>query len=145
MVRYYSDDGTFDGPVDKVWKLIQAHNDPKNKIHGSIVSMASKPQPDGSVLADVVTLGNDGRSHVNHKWRFTVKPPHTQSVEMVEGPMKGTWFTSVYLPEGNKTRVVTVAEWKVEGVHDEATLKKLANEFFDSGFDEDNKFLRNMH
>lgn len=143
MARYYSDDGVFDAPVDKVWKLVNAHNDPKNKIHSSIISMTGKPEPSGSVLADMVTKGPDGKT-VASKWRFTMKPPYTQTVEMIDGPMAGTWMTTTYLPEGNKTRAVTVAEWKVQGVSDDATLRKYANEFFDSGFEEDSKFLRTM-
>jgi hypothetical protein len=143
MARYYSDDGVFDAPVDKVWKLIQAHNDPKNKIHAGILSMSGKPQPDGSVLADLTTPGPDGKP-MAHKWRFIMKPPHTQTVEMVEGPMKGSWMTTTYLPEGSKTRAVTVAEWRVQGVNDEATLRKMANDFFDGGFEEDSKFLRTI-
>lgn len=143
MARYYSDDGILDGPVDKVWRLINAHNDPKNKIHGGIVSMTGKPQPDGSVVADLVTKGPDGKN-VNQKWRFVMKPPHTQTVEMIDGPMKGSWMTTTYVPEGNKTRLVTVAEWKVQGVTDESTLRKMADDFFDNGFEEDTRFFKTL-
>jgi hypothetical protein len=145
MARYYSDDGILDAPVAKVWKLIEAHNDPKNHIHASILSMKGAPQPDGSFLADLVTQAPDGRGTMSHKWRFTLHPPHAQTVEMVDGPLKGSWMTTTYVPEpGNKTRLVTVAEWKVQGVSDEPTLRKMANDFFDNGFEEDTKFLRAM-
>jgi len=143
MVRYYSDDGVVDAPVEKVWRLIQAHNDPKNHIHAGIVSMSGKPQPDGSVLADVVTKGENG--NVSHKWRFTIRPPHAQVVDMLEGPMKGSWITTAYIPEGaNKTRYVTVAEWNVQGVTDEKTLLKLCNDFMENGFEEDMRFLKTL-
>lgn len=114
MVRYYSDDGVVEAPVNKVWALIQAHNDPKNRIHAGIVSMSGHAQSDGSVLADVVTKGEHG--NVNHQWKFTMRPPHAQIIEMVDGPMKGSWITTTYLPEGNKTRFVTVADWKIQSV-----------------------------
>jgi hypothetical protein len=145
MVRYYSDDGVFDAPVEKVWKLIESHNTHMNDIHKGVISVKAHPEPSGSVLADVVTLGPDGKSHVNHKWRFTMKPPLTQTVEMIEGPMKGTWLTTTYLPHGNKTRLVTVAEWKVQGVSDDSTLHKMCDEFMENGFAEDMKFLATMH
>ena len=143
MVRYYSDDGVLDAPVQKVWALIQAHNDPKNKIHDGILSMSGKPQPDGSVLADVQTKGPDGKP-VAHKWRFTFKQPYAQLVDMLDGPMKGSWIATTYVPEGNRTRLVTNAEWKVQGVTDDKTLLKLCNDFMEGGFEEDSRFLKSM-
>src|SRR5205809_105667 len=108
MVRYYSDDGFFEAPIDKVWKLIEAHNAHMSEIHPGVKPVKATPQPDGSMLADIETKGPDGKTQ-QHKWRFAVKPPHAQIVEMVEGPMKGSWLTSTYIPAGNKTHVVTVA------------------------------------
>ena len=145
MVRYYSDDGIVDAPLNKVWALIQAHNDPKNKIHATIVSMTGTPQPDGSVLSDVVTKGENGAPNVNHKWRFTLKPPHAQIVEMVEGPLKHSWITTTYLPEGtNQTRYVTVADWHVQGIMDEKVLLKMCNDFMENGFEDDQRFLKTL-
>jgi hypothetical protein len=143
MARYFSDDGIIDAPIEKVWKLIEAHNDPKNHIHAGIVSMKAHPQGDGSVLADVVTKGEKG--NVDHKWKFTMKPPHAQIVEMIDGPMKGSWITTTYVPLGNKTRFVTVADWKIQGVTDEKMLLKLCNDFMEGGFEEDSRFLKTMH
>src|ERR1051326_1254673 len=128
MVRYYSDDGVFDAPIEKLWRLIDAHNTEMTHIHKGIVSVNGKPQSDGSVLAEVVTLAPDGKTRMTHQWRFIQKRPHTQTVEMIGGPMKGSWLTSTYLPEGNKTRVVTVAEWKVQGVSDDHQLMKACEE-----------------
>ncbi|MCA1812548.1 MAG: SRPBCC family protein [Halobacteriales archaeon] len=143
MVRYYSDDGVFDAPVQKVWKLIEAHQDPANKIHAGLVSVTPHPQPDGTAKLDVVTKGPDGKT-MNHKWHVVVKPPFTQTVEFIDGPMKGSWMTTTYLPEGNRTRCITVAEWRIQGVTDEKALHKAANEFFDNGFDEDQRFLKTL-
>lgn len=143
MARYYSDDGVFDAPVEKIWKLIQAHNTDMAHIHPDMTPVGVQMQPDGSAVAKIRTRGPDGRP-MDHEWRFLVKPPFTQTVEMLKGPMAGSWMTTTYLPEGSKTRAITVAEWKVQGVSDEATLRKLANEFFDHGFDEDSKYLKTM-
>ncbi len=143
MVRYYSDDGVFSAPVDRVWKLIQAHNPDASRIHPGILSMKGTPQPDGSVIADMSTRGPDGKP-VAQKWRFVMKPPFSQSVEMIEGPMKGSWITTTYLPEGSKTRCVTFAEWRVQGMTDDSALWKMANDFFDGGFEEDVRYLRTM-
>jgi hypothetical protein len=143
MVRYYSDDGVFDANLQKVWQLIQAHGDPNNKIHGSLVSAKGAPRPDGSWGAEWVTRGPDGKN-VNHKLIITAKPPFAQSVEFTDGPFKGSWMTTTYLPEGNRTRCVTVAEWKVQGVTDPAATLKVASDFFDNGFEEDSRFLKTM-
>ena len=143
MVRYYSDDGVFDAPINKLWKLIEAHGDPNNKIHAGLVGSTPHPQPDGSVKLDMITKGPDGKNQ-NHVWHVRAKPPFTQTVEFLDGPFKGSWLTSTYIPEGNKTRCVTVAEWHVQGISDPKETLKVANEFFENGFEEDSRFLKTL-
>lgn len=144
MVRYYSDDGVFDAPVQKVWQLIQAHAEHGTKIHEGLVSAKGTPQPDGSIVADWVLRNPDGKTTSKAKLRMVPRPPYAQTVEFTEGAFKGTWLTTVYIPEGNRTRAVTVAEWKVQGVTDEKTLLKMADDFFNHGFDEDSRYLKTM-
>jgi hypothetical protein len=143
MVRYYSDDGVFDAPVNKVWKLIDAHSDPNNKIHAALVGSKGGPQPDGSVKLEMTIRGPDGKTHTQ-QWRLLHNRPHSQTVEFVDGPFRGSWQTTAYIPEGNRTRCITVAEWKVQGVADSAATLKMANEFFDNGFEEDQRFLKTL-
>jgi hypothetical protein len=143
MVRYYSDDGVFDAPVSKVWKLIEAHGDPNNRIHASVLGAKPSPQPDGTVKLELSVRGPDGKTQ-NHTWHVIHRPPYSQSVAFLDGPMKGSWMTTTYLPEGQKTRCITVAEWRVQGITDEKAALKAANDFFDNGFEEDSKFLRTI-
>lgn len=143
MVRYYSDDGVFDAPVQKVWQLIQAHGEHAQVIHPSIISRKANPQPDGSITLDVTVKDPDGKP-MSQRWHMMAKPPYAQSVDFLDGPMKGSWLTTTYIPEGDKTRAVTAAEWRVQGITDEATLRKMANDFFDNGFEEDQRYLKTM-
>jgi hypothetical protein len=143
MVRYYSDDGVFDAPVSKVWKLIEAHADPNNKIHASLVGSKGGPQPDGSIKLEMTIRTPDGKTAMQ-AWRLVHNPPFSQTVEFLDGMFKGSWQTTAYIPEGNRTRCVTTAEWKVQGVTDPAAVLKAANDFFDNGFEEDSRFLKTM-
>ncbi|HVL87166.1 MAG TPA: hypothetical protein VM681_04035 [Candidatus Thermoplasmatota archaeon] len=141
MVRYYSDDGVFDGPVQKVWRLIEAHGERLAEIHPNVVSHKGIPQADGSTRLDVVTRMPDG-TKVGHTWRILFRPPYSQIIEILDGPLKGSWMTITYVPEGNRTRAVTVSEYRVQGVTDESTLQKMAQEYFDGAYDEDARFLK---
>jgi len=143
MVRYYSDDGFFEAPIEKLWKLIEAHGAHMHDIHQGVTPVSSTQNADGSTTAKLTTPGPDGKP-VAHTWRFHVRPPHAQVVEMIEGPMKGSWLTSTYLPKGNRTQVVTVAEWKVQGVTDENQLRKACEEFMENGFAEDSRYLKTL-
>jgi hypothetical protein len=143
MARYYSDDGVFDADVAKLWRLIREHDTKLGEIHPGVRPVSAAVQPDGSVIAVITTPGENGRV-VEHTWRFLQRPPYAQTVEMLAGPMKGSWFTSTYIPEGPRTRVVTVAEWRMQGVSDEARLLKAAEEFMENGFAEDSRYLRTM-
>jgi len=49
MVRYYSDDGVFEAPLNKVWTLVQAHAEHATKIHPGLVASKGTPNPDGTV------------------------------------------------------------------------------------------------
>ena len=144
MVRYYSDDGVHDVPREKLWKLIEAHSDTNiSKIHPDFVSMRTIEEHGGSVTKEIQIRGPDGKVSPM-RMRFTVKPPHNQTLEILSGPYAGSWSSNTYIPEGNRTRIVTSAEWKVQGVTDEATALKHANDFHDGGFEADAAYLKTM-
>ena len=143
MVRYYSDDGVHDVPREKLWKLIEAHTDDNiSKIHKSFVSMKTVDEHGGAYTKDLQIRGPDGKVSAM-RMRFTVKPPNSQTIEILTGPLAGSWSTNTYVAEGNRTRIVTAAEWKVAGA-DETMALKAAQDFHDSGFDEDAAYLRTL-
>jgi hypothetical protein len=144
MVRYYSDDGVFEGSIEKVWKLIQAHSDTNvNHIHASFTSAKTREESPGVHLSEVQVRGPDGKTFPA-KLRYRFAPPYTQTVEFVEGLFPGSWQTSTYVPDGpNRTRVITVGEFHLPGL-DEASARKVVDGFFDMGFAEDSAYLRKM-
>ena len=143
MVRYYSDDGVLDAPLNKVWKLIEAHGEHATEIHTNLVSAKASPKPDGTMQAEWVTKGPDGKN-ATHKLHMAIKAPFSQTVDFTDGPLKGSWMTTTYIAEGNKTRCITAAEWRVQGITDPAALLKAATEFFDGGFEADSRYLKTM-
>jgi hypothetical protein len=143
MVRYLSDDGVFDGPVDKVWKLIQAHSDTNvTHIHSSFVRQATREERPGVFVAEIQMRGPDGKL-APLKLRMTPRPPHTNTIEFVEGLFAGSWSVHAYVPEGARTRVVTVGEFRIPGL-DDASVLKAVDDFMEMGFAEDNAYLRKM-
>lgn len=143
MVRYFNDEGVFEGPIEKVWRLVSAHTpDNVHHIHAGFAKMHAAPDAKGGILASIQLRGPDGKV-VPAKMRFVMSPPFTQTVEFLEGPFAGSWSTNTYVPEGNRTRVVCVGEFRIPGL-DDASVLKLAGDFMDHGFEEDQAYLRKM-
>ncbi|MHB8606081.1 MAG: hypothetical protein ACYDCK_12590 [Thermoplasmatota archaeon] len=143
MVRYYDDASVFEGSVEKVWKLIQAHSDTNvGHIHAAFVDQHSREERPGVFLTNVKVRTPQGL--VPSKLRGTVHPPHTQTIEFLEGVFAGSWFTTTYIPEGaNRTRAVVVGDFRIPGL-DDAAVRKAADDFFELGFSEDNAYLKKM-
>ena len=143
MVRYYSDDGIFEGSLDKVWKLIQAHSDTNiHHIHAAFVSAKTVEDPPGVYHVRIQMRGPDGKLGP-FGIRIRPRPPFTQTIEFTDGPFRG-WFTSTYLSEGaDRTRVVTVGEITIPGLDDASTYKAV-DDFMELGFSDDSAYLRKM-
>src|SRR5205807_10446609 len=74
-------------------------------------------------------------------WRLTVNRPRGYQVEATEGRTKGTTFSQVYTPMGQKTRVDVDGDWKVPG-QDDATIRKMTLAFLEEAFNEDSAALK---
>ena len=142
MVLYKSTDGVFDGPVEKVWKLIQAHS-PENvgNIQKGYSQKLLETKPNGQMVVDLTSPGPDGRPTTS-RIRFTPTLPTSLLLEWTSGPLAGSWCINSYFPQGtSKTKVETFGEFRITGMDDASTLKMI-NEFLDHSFTEDNNYLR---
>ena len=144
MVRYFSDDGIFEGSVERVWKLIQAHSDTNvHHIHAAFVSARTTEERPGVYHTRAQMRMPDGKVGP-FAMRMTPRPPYAQLVEFTEGPFQGSWFVSTYVPEGaSRTRVITTGEFAIPGL-DEASVLKAVDDFMEHGFAEDTAYLRKM-
>lgn len=144
MVHYFSDDGIFEGSVEKVWKLILAHSDSNvPHIHASFVSPKTVEEKPGVYHTRAQFRGPDGRASPL-AMRTTPRPPHSQKIEFTDGPFKGSWFVSTYVPVApDRTRVVTTGEFSIAGL-DDASVLKVVDDFMERGFAEDTAYLRKM-
>lgn len=143
MVRYYDDSGVHDASIEKVWRLIQAHTDTNvGHIHPGFEKQHTREEAPGVYLIHVDVRGPDGKVGP-WKMRAHMSPPHSQTIEFIEGPFRG-WFTVVYVPEGaNKTRLVTAADLTVPGLDDASALKAI-DDFMNFGFEQDTAYLKKM-
>ncbi|MHB8606359.1 MAG: SRPBCC family protein [Thermoplasmatota archaeon] len=135
---FIRDDGTFDAPIDKIWKYL---NDmPGEHDHSAIVSMEPLEQHGQVAKLKVTQKGHDGKPFVE-TWQLTSFQPDGQMLEILEGRGKGTKHVHTYIPQGNKTRVVVVGDFHIQGL-DDASTKKTVLDYLNNVFNEDNRNLQ---
>lgn len=140
MVKYYDDAGVYDAPVDKVWKVLEAHTDENlPKMHPSIHSARTLSEKEGTSEREVEYEVSDGKTE-KARLRMTVKPPYSMGIDYLSGSMEGSWVVNTYVPEGDKTRVICTGDFHIRGTDDETALE-MGREMIDSRFEEDLKYL----
>ncbi|MGA2626979.1 MAG: SRPBCC family protein [Candidatus Bathyarchaeia archaeon] len=135
---HVSDEGTFDAPLEKIWRFL---NDDNSHKHSSLKFSKVLEQTDKGMTSEVEVKNPDG-SWRKETWKLTFNPPKGFSMEMVSGPMKGTKHSHTYTAMGNKTKVVVEGEFVAQGM-DDASLKKAALGMFEQVFNEDSAALKN--
>lgn len=138
MVRL-TDEGTFDAPLEKIWRFLQ---DNTSHDHKFIKSRKVLEQTDKYMIVEMET-SMDGKTTATHKAKFTFNPPKGFNIEFLAGPQIGSKHTHTYTPMGNKTKVVIEGEFKIQGLDDQAT-RKAALAFLEQIYNEDNEALRNF-
>lgn len=143
MVKY-SSDGTFDAPLEKVWKLLQEEHTPQRitSVHKSIQKVKVLEDKGNVRVQESTQLGPDGKPFTQ-KLRFTYKPPQGFDMEWLSGPLAGSKCTHTYTPQGAKTRVVVAGEFKGAGMDDTMT-QKVVDEAMTTAFNEDSAALKKM-
>ena len=144
MVRYTSDDGWHEGTVEEVWRLIMSHTDENvPHIHKGILSQRTVQRSGNGMIVDTLYAAPRGGEPVKVRMRFTGYPPSGTLVEVLEGPLAGSWFTNMFVPDGARTRVVTAGDFRGPGLDDAAALRAAA-QFLDGAYEEDEAYLKKL-
>lgn len=136
---YVKDDGVYDEPLEKIWKYIQA---PEDHVHETILSQKVLEQQGNTMKLRVETINARGGKE-EQIWRMTMDPPFGHELEVLEGSTKGTKQTHVYVPMGQKTKVIVVGDYKMPGWDDE-TIRERSLDYLAKVFSEDSRQLRNF-
>ncbi len=134
---YVKDDGVFDEPLEKIWKYIQ---DPEDHVHETILSQKVLEQKGNVMKLRVETVNSRGIKEAQI-WKMTMDPPFGHELEVLEGSTKGTKQAHVYIPMGNKTKVIVVGDFKMPGADDE-TIRNGTLNYLAKVFTEDSAQLR---
>src|SRR3989304_5943250 len=134
---YVKDDGVYDEPLEKIWKYIQA---PEDHVHETILSQKILEQTGNTMKLRVETFNARGGKE-EQIWRETGPPPFGHELEVLEGSTKGTKQAHMYIPMGEKTKVIVVGDFKMPGADDE-TIRKGTLDYLAKVFTEDSAQLR---
>ncbi len=141
MVFVIDDESAFKAPLDKVWKLVEAHNTDGAKIHPEMKNISQEEVGENAVIlgweSDI-----QGRM-VNSKLKITAFPPLGMAFEMLEGPMVGSKFFNYYTPKGATTAVTVVGDFSSPAMSGDQ-LKQAVLAFLEKGFNEDSDYLAKM-
>ncbi len=135
---YVRDEGVFDASIDKVWKYLQS---PEIHQHDSIPSQQVLEQKGNTMRIRAEVKGPSGKEE--QLWRMTLDPPFGFELEVLSGSQKGSTNTHTYVPMGDKTKVILVGDFHMQGMDAEAT-KKATLDYFAKVFEEDNHAMRRL-
>ena len=139
---HIEDSGSFfDAPIDKIWKLSEAHGMELTKIHPAMKNVKGEMLSDNSKVFSYESDMN-GQT-IKSKIKITTYYPLGMAFEMLEGPLAGSKFFNYYIPSGNRTGVTVVGEFKSPNMNDDM-IRQVVKSFFDQGFDEDVAYLKTM-
>ena len=134
------DEGIYQAPRDKVWKLIEAHGNDIMSIHSDIKS-TKLLRTEGS--SNVVENETDmGGQLVKQVVKVTPNPPNTLTLDFLEGPMTGK-MVNTYSDVPGGTKVATEADMTSPLMNDDqlraAVLQRLGK-----NFEEDTRYLSKL-
>ena len=135
---YLRDEGVFDASIDKLWKYIQ---DPESHRHETILSQHVLEQKGNTLRIRAEVKGPSGKEE--QLWRMTMDPPFGFELEVLSGSQKGSTNTHTYVPMGDKTKVILVGDFHIQGMDAEAT-KKATLDYIAKVFEEDNHAMRRL-
>lgn len=132
----------FDAPVDRVWKLNQAHTTDSAKIHPSTRNNKTEMTGDTTFISSWETDGPDGKP-LKMKIRGSMFVPLGIAFEILEGPMAGSQFFNYYIDRGDRTGVTVVGNFKSPLISEEQ-LKPMVLAYLEQAFNEDAAYLAKM-
>lgn len=102
------DTGEFDTPLEKVWKLNEAHGTDNEKIHTKTTNLRMEMIGNREDAITRTTFLRSSRSGS----KYTNAMPLGFLAKMLEGPRAGSKFFNFCEPRGNKTRVTVAGDFK---------------------------------
>jgi hypothetical protein len=147
MVFIEDREGVFDAPIDKVWKLAQAHFTEGSKIHPGAKNVVTE-------MINEQTFTNSWEDKVNGqtiriKMKGTIFYPLGIAFETIEGPFSGSTYFIYYIPKNdNKTNVVVAGDFRSTSIDptvgDDERLRSIVLSTFGKVFNEDCEYLKNI-
>ena len=141
MVFILDDGAYFNAPLDKIWKLLEAHGADGPKIHPDDKHQKMKMTADNVMVAEWENVV-DGRV-VKMKVRFSLYPPLGTAGEFLDGPFTGSKFFNIYTPKKQRTYITVAGEWKSPTIP-ENKLRKAILSMLQKEFSEDVAYLKTM-
>ena len=139
MVHYESD-GVFDAPLEKVWKYLSG----TEHTHSGFKSYKVASQSGNEVTIDAEVFNPDGKTTSKAIFKHIMNPPIGWQTTVKGSAMDGAVFNHTYTPMGNKTKVELKGDYKaIPGMSESAQIKML-DDFYTTGFNEDNANLQKM-
>jgi hypothetical protein len=141
MVFILDDGAYFKAPLDKVWKLLEAHGADGPKIHPDDKNQKMEMAANNVMVAEWENVV--GGRVVKIKVRFSLYPPLGTAGEFIEGPFAGSKFFNIYSPRNQRTYITVVGEWKSPSIPEDK-LKKAVFSMLEKEFGEDVAYLKTM-
>jgi hypothetical protein len=142
MVFIVDEGSEFDAPLEKVWRLSEAHAKDAAKIHPG-----SRNHKIESISENVVIQSWESDMQgqtVRTKIKVTRFHPLGVAIELLEGALAASKFFNYYTPNGNKTGVTVIGDFKSSIMPDENQLKQAVMSFLEQAFNEDGAYLKTM-
>ena len=143
MVFIIDEGSEFDAPLEKVWKLNEAHAKDAAKIHPGGKNFKTENVNENTIIqsweSDI-----QGQT-VKTKIKISIFYPLGVAIELLEGPTAGSKFFNYYIPNGNKTGITVVGDFKSPMISDKNQLKQTVMSFLEESFNEDSAYLKAMH
>ena len=139
---FIEDSGSyFEASLDRVWRLIEAHGKDGAKIHPGMKNMKLEMINDNTMIN---TYESDMKGQtIKNKIKNTMYHPAGMVLEMLEGPLAGSKFFNYFIPNGNRTGVTVVGEFKSTMMSDEQ-IKQTVLSILEQVFNEDAAYLKTM-
>jgi hypothetical protein len=147
MVFIEDKEGVFDAPIDKVWKLAQAHFTEGSKIHPGAKDIVTE-------MINEQTFTNSWKEEVNGqivriKMKGTIFYPLGVAFETLEGPFSGSTYFIYYIPRNdNKTNVVVAGDFRSTyidpTIDNDERLRSIVLSTFEKVFNEDCEYLKTI-
>ena len=141
MVFIVDEGSEFDAPIEKVWKLSEAHAKDAAKIHPSGKNYKTESVSENAAIQ---SWDSDMQGQtVKTKIKITRFYPLGVAIELLEGAIAGSFF-NYYIPNGNKTGVTVAGEFTSSMMPDENQLKQAVMSFLEQAFNEDSAYLKTI-